>query len=747
MTARRLLKGIAPVLFYGLIACIALSPLLFRAATHTGGEWTTDYYHFHWNYWWIRHALTTPGLNIYETNFVLYPYTTNLAFHTLTPFWFPAWALLEPLFGGGRAGTLPAMDVIMVISMTLTGWTFYQLLRREGVHPALALPFGGILQICSGMMLAAMLTTINYLSGFWMPLNLLTWGEVARARGRARFLWGALLGVGFYGTMMTDYQHMLFLAFLIVPYGIWTLIKQPSWNERGRLIGAGALALAIMTILLWVVGPLPYILKYDFSALSPQPIENAGGIPFPDGYFSRFGTYDRGITLGSLVLPLVVLGTAISIVLRGRAHRVTGSIDRRTPVLRASKWFWLALMILPLILSAGPFISIGGTQVEAPYAWMHRLFGGLFRSPARFDYAIITAGLLFAGKALSPLLTGRRLRPVWVAPVLVLLVALDGQLFIPMPIQPVTRDYAFYTDIGKETGGDLDNEVVLEVPVAGGSGEAWVGDFKPMEAEFYGITHGKRMLNGAIARAPLNAFWYWLYDDPMLAWLGGRRYLEPENVEAQLRQRIPDWKIGYIVVHGDWIGLEGPTFQEIVGYFNRLRDMVCPVSVEDNTVFYRTSWHPYGCPARTPQQVEPNVYQIDIGEQQDLFYTGWGWHYAEKVFDTSLRWTGEYPQADLYLDLPPGAYELSIAAQAFHETRHLRMLINGAPLDEAAAVSVDSLGVYRFRIPPTLIGSGSDLTVTLDYDGWIVPEEVGEGGDERRLAIAVDWLRFEKTDG
>src|SRR5664279_137505 len=100
--------------FYTLLACLALYPLLFHATTSVGGSWTTDYYHFHWDYWWIRHALTTPGLNVYETNFVLFPATTNLAFETLTPFWFPLWALLEPL-----VGTLVAIDVIMVVAMAL----------------------------------------------------------------------------------------------------------------------------------------------------------------------------------------------------------------------------------------------------------------------------------------------------------------------------------------------------------------------------------------------------------------------------------------------------------------------------------------------------------------------------------------------------------------------------------------------------------------------------------------------------
>ena len=49
---------------------------------------------------------------------------------------------------------------------------------------------------------------------------------------------------------------------------------------------------------------------------------------------------------------------------------------------------------------------------------------------------------------------------------------------------------------------------------------------------FYGITHGKRMVNAHLSRVPISHYWYMRTDDPMLAWLGQRRFIEPEVVEA-----------------------------------------------------------------------------------------------------------------------------------------------------------------------------------------------------------------------
>ncbi|MGQ9890173.1 MAG: hypothetical protein ACUVSX_17045, partial [Aggregatilineales bacterium] len=499
--------------FYSGLAGLALYWPLLNAATHVGDTLPTDYYHFHWNYWWIRHALTTPGLNVYETNFVLFPHTTNLAFHTLTPFWYPVWALLEPL-----TGTMVAMSLIHTAAFALAGWAFYALLRRERVPAALALAGGGLLLLTPAMLLSAFVSNINYLSLFWYPTLILIWEQVARAGGSTRrgVLWALAMGGAVYTTLMTDYQHALFAAFLVVPYGALTLWQAGTWLARARLALWGLLALAAALALLWFVGPLPYILAFDRSTLSPQAIESAKGIPFPQGYLWRASPYSRDITLGLLVLPLLLVALAVSLARRKRY------------ALPPRHWFWLALIPVPLLLSLGPSIKLFGADVPTPYVLLHYAFGGMFRVPARFAPVILIPALIFSGQALSALLPRPHTLRVIVGAIIVLVALAESRLFEPMPLRPKARDYAFYAAMGAEQGPPYEGYAVVEVPVAGGSGEAWVGEFRPMETQLYGMTHGKRMLNGSIARAPLTHFWHWLYDDALLAWLGQRRWLEPE---------------------------------------------------------------------------------------------------------------------------------------------------------------------------------------------------------------------------
>jgi hypothetical protein len=830
MTRFRSIKFHLPAFFFFLgIGALQLWWPLFHADSHVGDTLPTDYYHFHWNYWWIRHALTTPGLNVYESDFVLFPHMNNLALHTLTPAWFPAWALLEPL-----TGTLVAMNIIMVIECALTGYLFFLLLKREGVPTSLALPGALILQLTPAVLLSAFLTNINYLGIYWYPALLLSWGKVVESviptprslsrsqpphtwgggKGRGLF-WSLVLGLAFYGMMMTDYQHALFVAFLLVPYGVWTLIRvggertrrsaslREGWYYRLRLALMGLLALVVMLALLWLAGPLPYLLEFDRSTLSPQPIEDAKGMPFPDGYVSRLSPYTRKISLGALVLPgVVVVGSIVFIrrMLKASGYRLkkstkvdSDSVSELVPFRGlqdnsaegfnprcAPLLFWLILMIPPLLLSAGATVMIAGTEISTPYVWMYNLFGGLFRVPARFSPVIVIPAVIFIGKSLKALFVGTRYtmsdfrtRALYITPLqrrlligvfCTLLVLIESRLFEKMPLRPAAEPYEFYTVMGQERGEPYDDYAVIDVPVAGGSGEAWVGDFPPMETQWYAMTHQKRVLNGSLARAPLEHFWYWLYEDPMLAWLGQRRYLEPDEVEEQLRDRIFRWPVGYIVVHQKFIEQAAPTNQEIIGYFNSLPDLLCPPIVERDAVFYRTRWHPDGCPDRTPPEIEPGVYQIDIGATGDERFVGWGWHYAEAIAGLSMRWTGEYPDTKVFVDLPPGDYRLSLSAQAYQEARELRVTVNGVVVNPTAAlgeevptqrggvggeanfvsITPDTLQTYNFNLPSNVIGDGHHLTITLEYDDTITPADINQGTDERKLALLVDWLRFEK---
>jgi len=711
----------AVTVFYFLLAGLALYWPLFNIQTHlTGTAYapTTDYYHFHWNYWWMRHALAT-GQSIYETNYVMAPFTSSLAYHTLTPFWYPLWAVIEPLFG-----TVAGMTAIFLASMTLVGLLFYALLRREGVATGLALVGGAMLAVSPMMFNGIFWTNINLMGWFWLPALFLLWGQIVqdveKRRTRQAAAWVLVLGIALWAMILTDIQYPLFAAFLIVPYGLYTLVTR-RWPQ---LILSGIVAVSIALVLLWVAGPLPHILNYDRSGLSPTPAERTVSIPFPEGYIWHVDDGTAPVSMGAVVLPLLAIALFLSL----RRHHTCNR-----------HWFWLALVPLPLILSAGASITVFGAGISLPYQLLHDLFGGMFRYPERFAPVILIPAMIFAMQVLTPLVTASRARHTLTTTALLLLVIADSRMLQPFPIQPIPHSPDFYSVMAQEPY----DYVVIEAPTGASSGEGIVGEALYSALQYHGTIHGKRMINGHFSRVNIQHYWYLRTDDPLLSWLGQRIYLEPERAEARLREIMEDFPVGYIVVHTDLIerftGIT--TVGEVIGYLNSLPDLLCPVYVEGPAVAYRTVWHPDGCPARTPPEVALGVYEIDLGTQSDQRFIGWGWYWAEEIVPgLNVRWTGTQPAAQIYFDLPkPGSYELNLSAQSFAEPRTLQVSLNDTEIG-VIEISPDSLNDYAITIPANAIGDSQQLTLTLEYDS---PSPVGDGS--REIAIMVDAIRFIRT--
>lgn len=170
---------------------------------------------------------------------------------------------------------------------------------------------------------------------------------------------------------------------------------------------------------------------------------------------------------------------------------------------------------------------------------------------------------------------------------------------------------------------------------------------------------------------------------------------------------------------------------------------MCPVWVEGDAVVYRTTWHPSGCPPRTPSQTPDGAYVIDIGAPEDVRYLGQGWHAPETVAGVTLRWAGAASQADLYLDLPPDPYRVTISAQSYTETRTVRLLVNGVETGEPLTIAPDALNAYTVDMPQAALGDGRHVRLTLAYDAALSPSAISESADSRLLALAVERLTLQ----
>lgn len=749
MQTRSLLRRWLPVvLFFALLSGIALAPLSLRmsagvpgAPPGEGGR-VLDYYHFHWNLWWLRYALLE-GRDIWTTDMVLAPYTHNLTYHSLTASMLPFYVVLEPLLGHLRAA-----NSIIWISLALTGALMYAFLRWNSTSRRTALLAGIALAMSPYMLDHAGSGHLNLLTVWWLPLVLFAWEKTDRTQ---RVGWAVLAGLVLWGMWFTDTLIVLWGGLLLGPYALYALFKAPHRAARLRLIALGVLALVITVTLAYALGPLRQTLAFDMGELPPARLLtlryyslDLSDIVFPSpGSVQKYGT-ESDETLGLLLVVLTVIALVVRQPCAGRAAR-------------HYRWFWLWAALPALILALGPDETLFGVRVPLPFRIIHELFGGQMRTPIRFLPPATVALLVFLARTFDPWL--RRLRPpalgTAISAVVVFGLVWDYGVLKPFPTIPALEPYAFHTMMRGEDYGDDYDYVVLDVPSGPFTGWRDVGTHP--EAMVYGITHQKRQVSGLLSRIPIA--WHVFYEtDPLLGWLTSSRELDASRAAVKLNHYIDEWPIGYVVVHMDW--MEPERLQEALAFFNA-QPSLCLVTVERDAVLYRTTSHPKGCPPRLLPQDGPGVYALRLGEPgadatlSDAGYVGQGWYPPESIGGEPARWTGGQREALLYVALPPDgiAYTLTLRAVAFAEPRTVQAVagrvVDGALVTAqlgAVTVAPGDWRAHTLTISAAFVqATGGEFTISLAVDGALSPAEMGLSEDTRPLAVAYDWITFARA--
>ncbi len=181
--------------------------------------------------------------------------------------------------------------------------------------------------------------------------------------------------------------------------------------------------------------PLPQLLEANKLNYPPARVEDTAYFAFQvQNLFTRSDNGD--FTIG-LLLPLLAL---ISI-----------------PFIRrdGERWFWLIVAMGCFILALGPYIEIGGTRIDLPYALLHRLLGNQYRTPMRFMTPAVLALTMLVCLTLDRtvfrwkwLINRVNAQRVLVAG-LMLLFIWDYDLLKPFPITTMP-DYQAYRSIAQD---------------------------------------------------------------------------------------------------------------------------------------------------------------------------------------------------------------------------------------------------------------------------------------------------------
>lgn len=693
----RVVFHFAVIAFYGLVAVLALNRLIFNLNTVVSSGPLNDYDQFTWNYWWIGYAVNALHVDPYFTNYILYPYQHNLSMHTLAPILYPVYALLHPALGDPAT-----LNVILWGALILTGYVTFLFLRRWTKSTALALLGGLIFAFSPAMMDHAINFHANMWLLAWLPAILLLWERVALSTRRTwAVLWAVIFGIALWGLWLTDLEFLIWIPFLLLPFGLLTLIQA---KQRIHLILLGILALTVMSALI-LIAPLPAILHGDpVGTISPASFDTARSYSLPLSAFFFFpSTADRGI--GRVIVAL----TLLSLLARPK---------------RPIRWFWFSIGLLPLLLSLGPDVQIGDLQIPLPYRLIHGVFQGLYRWPSRFAPIGILALLVFVGISLQG-----RLRYAAVV-ILCLAILADGNLLAPFPVQPPVHDYAIYHQIAQEK----DDYVVLIVPVTAHSGWAQVGGNLGQRAQWLETIHQKKQINGGLSRIPdIEHIFY--EQPPLFSFLSGTNAFvkaQPFDQAAasqELSRLIHEWPIGYVTVHLNW--LDPARDVSILEFLNTQPDL-CFVSQENEVVAYRARTR--GC----PDLASNGPTTIDFGGQyQDAPYLTAGWYPPENIGGVEARWS----RASTELEIPvkPGHdYDLSFKATAYGADRKVSIEANQTQIGTIDLPQ--DWTITTIHIPAQALDSSGELTLSLDANGELSPAKQSGSADERALSVAYEWL-------
>ena len=135
--------------------------------------------------------------------------------------------------------------------------------------------------------------------------------------------------------------------------------------------------------------------------------------------------------------------------------------------------------------------------------------------------------------------------------------------------------------------------------------------------------------------------------------------------------------------------------------------------------------------------------RIDIGEPDDGPWLGLGWHAQERADGVSYRWTGAEATARISLDR---ASDLRVQVRTRALTypgmrpQEMAIVVNGHETAPQALTADWQTIVFDVEAAAWRAGINQ---VRLLFDHETQPVEVGLGGDTRRLAASVDYIRVE----
>jgi len=786
LCAKRLKSHLLVFIFYALTAVTMTWPLAVNLSTHIPGG-GVDEAAFLWNLWWARYSLLELGTNPLYSDYIFFPLGADLALYTST--------LLNGLVSIPLQlvlGPVVANNILLFLLLALSGLGMYLLalwvLLEKGLPSGVSLGgslLAGLVYAYAGGKLAyAALGQFNYTSLCWLPLFVLFFLKLSRkgvASGGvapdSRCLadtgslpWPVfLLAKGRYGilaalfALFAAYTELNFLLFLVLFVALYLLFELWAHRRRGLtwlswgpfLVLGLVFGLGFAPLLLAVVGATraqgDLLLKGWGGA--ERYSADLLGLFIPNSLHPLLGRWAQGATERFTDINFSFMGYTVLIL--GLATML--KCWRRTRT-----WGLLALSFF--LLSLGPVLHINGqwefdldgltVNLPLPYLLLHYLpFVQGARIPNRFGIMLTMALAVVVAYGAAQILARVRglLFRSAVTGVLAALILFENMV-VSLPLTdvgppPIYRAMAAIP-------GDF---TVLELPVGWRHGFGRQGEERTI-LQAYQAVHQKRLLNGNTSRVPdftLEYFSRLPVISTLLSLQDGKE-LDPAVAQfdrAVVEEVLSFLDVGYVVVHSPLVSSSAEEY---------LRSIVPMELVDQGQARVKVDRWRYdsGSPwvERTTETVKWAGYRvrrpgsgstsaIDFGTALSSLYRGEGWSWNEEGGGVDFNWAVAGESWVMFREVHPTGLWLKLRVAPFvypgSPRQHMRVWINGQFLGQVELE--DTWKVYSLEVPGRGLRTGINR-LRFRFSHLASPRQVIGSDDRRSLAVAFDWIRFERHE-
>lgn len=481
------------LLLYAILSILFTYPVAFSINKIPGdggdGLW------FIWDFWSFKKAVTNLS-NPYYTTDIFYPNGVSLAFSDVSPFNAIISIPLQHLFG-----LIAAYDMIWISTFTLSGFGAY-LLAKYLINNIKAAFLSGLIFMFCPYHFAHALGHMNLTATGWIPFYVLFLIKMTRENKKTNALYAAFF---FVLTAMTSNYYLVYMFSFTLLYILyyWLVDKSPIKKDFTKNF-------LIMTIS-FIVGFSPFLYIMLKEMLSSK-----------SDYMYAGGFEEYSADLMAFLTPTVFhpifkdLVSPINSHFTGNSAEFTVfagysvlflSIIAILKIKTKEIRFWALSAITFFILCLGPILHINGVtnfslyghffNIPLPYQILkHIPVFSIARVPSRWDVLVMLSLAILAGYGLNYIFCiisskspSKRSKECIIFIIVSCLVLFEF-LAVPFPMSS-SEVPAVY----KQLAAEADDYAIIEIPAFAGANYM-----------YFQTTHGKKLVNGYVSRAPDYAF-------------------------------------------------------------------------------------------------------------------------------------------------------------------------------------------------------------------------------------------------